>query len=346
MTYRDSIFDLCKKIENEEVAKELQLQLHHIKGDTDSFSNKALLLQSVRTESDFLGILLFNEVVERKEGINPLLNSIPPLNEKEKTIFYVAHNIMLNYFNSCLNTLSEIPLNVKLALNPYTKYTRSLYQPMNVEPSEYIDLSILEEAILAFSKTSISALVQSESAKLKKEISKLEIGKIIEMFAAIEREFGVSGFEHIPSTVRELDKQKYAGSPKNDITLLKYFFLCYCLKESLLVSMDTIAMALRGKKMGIIDETSIISISKDFTNIAKKGKEFLLQPSKKPLPSVGNICVINYSIPEYNVNVHEFGYCVETRYSIAGEFRKTLECKVNIINEDLNQYNFVEHIYS
>ena len=52
MTYRDSIFDLCKKIENEEVAKELQLQLHHIKGDTDSFSNKALLLQSVRTESE------------------------------------------------------------------------------------------------------------------------------------------------------------------------------------------------------------------------------------------------------------------------------------------------------
>ena len=345
MTYRDSIFDLCKKIENEEVAKELQLQLHHIKGNPDSFSNKALLLQSVRTESDFFGILLFNEVVERKEGKDPLLNSIPPLNEKEKTIFFVAHNIMLNYFNSCLNTLSEMPLNVKLALNPYIKYTRALYQPMDVELSEYIDLSILEEAILAFSKTSMSALVQRESAKLKKEISKLEIGKIIEMFAAIEREFSVSGFEHIPSTIRELDKKKYAGSPKNDVTLLKYFFLCYCLKESLLVSMDTIAMALKGKKMGIIDETSIISISKDFTNIAKKGKEFLLQPSKKPLPSVGNMCVVNYSIPDYKLNVHEFGYCVATQYSMMGEFGEILECKLNILNEDLNQYNFLEHMY-
>lgn len=345
MTYRDSIFDLCKKIENEDVAKELQLQLHHIKGNPDGFSNKALLLQSVRTESDFLGVLLFNEVVERKEGKDPLLNSIPPLNEKEKKIFYVAHNIMLNYFNSSLNTLSEMPLNVKFALNPYIKYTRALCQPMDVELSEYIDLSILEEAILAFSKTSISALVQRESAKLKKEISKLEIGKIIEMFAAIEREFSVSGFEHIPSIIRELDKKKYAGSPKNDVTLLKYFFLCYCLKESLLVSMDTIAMALKGKKMGIIDETSIISISKDFTNIAKKGKEFLLQPSKKPLPSVGNMCVVNYSIPDYKLNVHEFGYCVATQYSMMGEFGEILECKLNILNEDLNQYNFLEHMY-
>lgn len=346
MTYRDRIFELCKKIEKEEVAKELQLQLHHIKSNQNGFSNKSLLLQSVRTESDFFGVLLLNETVERKESKNSLLNSIPPFNEKEKTAFFAAHSIMVKYFNSCLDTISEMPSSLKLALNPYTKYTRGLYQPVNEELSEYINFSILEEAVEAFSKTSISALVQRESAKLKKEISKIETREIIEMLAVIEREFSISGFDNVPSTIMELDRKKYVGSQKKDVALLKYFFLCYCLKESLLVSMDTIAMALKGKNMGIIDESSIINISKEFSNIAKKGKEFLLQPSDKPLPSVGNLCVIDYSIPKYNVKVHEFGYCIATRYSMAGEFGETLECKLNIVNEELNQYNFLEHFYA
>lgn len=343
MTYIDEIFKLCSMISKHEVSKELQDQINKMYSKEPSFSSQSILLQSVRYESDFYGILVVNNEIEKDETDNLLLKSVEPLNQNDKQIFIIVHNIMSYYFYECIKGLEKLPENLKKALNPYYNYKVDISEELHIDLSKYLDKNMFNDLIDKFRDIKSVKLFNKEIRKFYPFLKSMKTDDLFIMLESIKNEITDSGFSNIPKTLQEVERRVYSGNLDNQTDLLRFFFLCYSIKETLMISMDTIAMALKGKEMGVIDEDSIITIKSEFSNLFKNGMEFLLQPSEKPNPSVGNLCVIDYTTD--NQRKKEFAYCVATTYRMKSEFGETIECKLNIVNEDLNQYTYLDSLY-
>jgi len=343
MTYLNEIFNVCSKVSKHKVSKELQSKIDKIYGNEHSFSSQSILLQSARYESDFYGILVVNNEIKNNKTDNLLLKSVEPLNQNDKLVFIVAHNIMSYYFFESIKGLKNLPVNLKIALNPYYNYKVDLSEELKIDLSEYLDVKIFNDLIDKFRDIKSVKSFNKEIVKFYPFLKSMKSDDLFMMLESIKNEITKSGFSNVPKTLQEVERRVYSGNLDDQTELLRFFFLCYSIRDTLMIGMDSIAMALKGKKMGIIDEDSIITIKSDFSNLSKKGMEFLLQPSEKPNPSVGNLCVIDYTTD--NQRKKEFAYCIATTYRMENEFGETIECKLNIINEDLNQYTYLDKLY-
>lgn len=339
MTFRDEMFKLCQKMENEHITLKIRNQL-----DGMNVGSKSMLFQSgTHDSSHFLGMLLLNEKIESNKN-DPILNTISKMNIDEKKTISIAHSILIYFLNECLSSISSIPLTLKLALNPYLKFI-SLEKPIEIDVTKHIDTTIFTEAADSFSNTKIAKLFENELKKHQTQLHKMSAVDINMLLAVIESEITKVGFDQVPPTLADLSRSRFSDKTSMENDLLSFFYLCYCLQSTLIVSLEMLFTVLKNEKMGVIDEECIININKSFSNSLKKGKEFLLQETNKPSPQIAQLCVLDYSIKAYDINVHEFGYCVATTLSFSGEYGDTLKCKLNIIDEDLNQYEIIHSLY-
>jgi len=340
MTFRDEVFKLCKVMEKESITLKLREQIIELRNGPKSM----LTSSGINRSSHYLGILLLDEQVDFSDS-NIMLSVMHKLTLKEREMISIAHCILINFVNECLNSIPDIPVNIKLALNPYLKF-KPLNSSVKIEIADYIDVGIFSEVVEAFINTKIVGLFHIELKKHLAELNQINAIEMNALLTIIEREIDEVGFNQIPASFSELAQSRSIGSPRENNSLFAFFYLCFCLQSVLKVCLDMLAMVFNGEKMGVIDEDSIININKCFSNLLRKGKEFLLQESNKPSPEVAKICVLDYSIKANNINVHEFGYCIATTTSFSSEYGNTLKCKVNIVDEDLNQYEMLKYLYS
>lgn len=342
MIYRKQLFSLCTKLLEEEFSSKLESHIVSIYENQKGFFNQSILLQSTRRDLDYFGILLTNEEVEKKNSDNPILNSVTPFDEEQKKIFSIAHSIMEYFINECFKKIGKLPYSLKLALNPFYKYASVLSNPVKLNVSNHIDVDLFKNAVNAFEETLVVKLIQKEVFKFSAFFETTKTIDIYGMLEVIGKNIRETGFNEVPKDLENLENRIYRGNFTNGDDLFRFFYLCFALRELINASMDTISMSLKRKKIGVVNENTIISV-KSTKDLVRHGKEFLLQPSDLALPAVGNLSVIDYTMN--GTRTKEFGYCIETSHNFISENGDTFKCKLNIVDEDLNQYTYLNSLY-
>lgn len=340
-TYLEYMFKLCQEIISLDLSKNLQEQISKMKDTGEYFSNQSLLLQGIRNESDFYIVLIMNELSKQTDSKDNFLRAVTPLNQKELEIFKQLHNVMKYFYEQSLKSIGNLPENLKVALSPTPKYNFKLPYSTDLDVSTIIDTEMFTDVFNYWKRSNLRRIYEKEIIKYESLLNEIGVEKIIQLLYAVGNDIDESGYKNIPNSLKDLRGYNEPFSQRDSRGVLRFFYLLYSIKTIIDISTDFLAMAFKGIKMGVVGEENVISIKSNFSNMLRDGRDFIIYPGLKKDPEVSNLVVIEENL----YNKKEFGYCKAVRQSFMNENGTTLECRISVIDEEMNPFNYIDSLY-
>ncbi len=340
-TYLEDMFKLCQEIISLDLSKNLQEQISKMEDSGEYFSNQSLLLQGIRNESDFYSVLIMNEISKQTNSKDNFLRAVTPLNQKEIEIFKQLHNVIKYFYERSLKAIGNLPENLKLALSPTPKYNFKLPYSTDLDIATIMDTKIFDDVFNYWKRSNLRRIYEKEIIKYEYLLNEIGVEQIIQLLYAVGNDIDKSGYKNVPNSLKDLRGYNEPHSQRDNRGVLRFFYLLYSIKTIMDISSNFLAMAFKGIEMGVIGEENTISVKNNFSNMLREGREFIIYPGLKKDPAVSNLVVIEENL----YNKKEFGYCTAVRHSYINENGSTLECKISVIDEEMNPYNYIESLY-
>lgn len=342
-TFKQEVLTISKKLSKMDICNSLKEMRKNINNSNievgQKVDGKQFFFTSTKENiNHFYGVLLLNSEVENGTVSNKLFENSSTLSAKEKYLYSYGNKILLYAFNEIRMKLDFLPISYQLALNPYVTLRTFKPDPLDLSDTDF-DCSIFDELSYSFKNTKLLKEVKKTFLASDNILASIPINQILQFTKKIEDEVAAYGFDGYPPNMSKLSLKRKEGR-MSEIEKVTDFFYCYFfLKESIATMMNTFFSALIGLELSIVSEENIINITNDFGNLVKKGRSFLLTNfNSKIAPRVGNLALMSYEIKKNNQSYKDFGVVCETTYSLVGDSGGTINCSIQLVDEDLNRF--------
>ena len=248
---------------------------------------------------------------------------------------------MKYFYEQSLKSIGNLPENLKVALSPTSKYNFKLPYSTDLDVSTIIDTEMFTDVFNYWKRSNLRRIYEKEIIKYESLLNEIGVEKIIQLLYAVGNDIDESGYKNIPNSLKDLRGYNEPFSQRDSRGVLRFFYLLYSIKTIIDISTDFLAMAFKGIKMGVVGEENVISIKSNFSNMLRDGRDFIIYPGLKKDPELSNLVVIEENL----YNKKEFGYCTAVRQSFMNESGSTLECRISVIDEEMNPFNYIDSLY-
>lgn len=336
--FRGEIFDLCKILKSN-TCKEFEL-LRHTMSSLQLSNNNAseinlkhdIFSNGVRLNSDFYGILV---AFEKRLTVFDTTKSIKTeLNKDEFESIAFGNSLVNVFFNMCLTEIYDINPAFAKAMHPYS-FLIPLEAPA---PSFEYDMSAFQVAVDSFKHSSVyESVFKSNALQVLSGNSEKTAKELIQI---LYRDIIMVPMEKVSDDIAALlmrskgMKNMSLMSATDAMSLISFKLLA--LREMLSNAARLIYCAILGIDLTIIDESSLINIEKNSSNLVYSYKTILIQGIViKPLEDLIKSMLL-LTIDYQQTKIHEFGtiksYTVNFNQTEGG----TTKISYCLVDDDLN----------
>ena len=334
MSFRNEIFQLCKKIQKTDDTKlvsDLIRNLSIVKDGDEFNSSRAEFNQVAKhSQNQFYGYLYTNDHTEEYISVFP---QIAPLSSEAVQLLSRAHATIMSLINGCLNDFKINFPNLYFRLNPYWKYKP--INPKYENANSFLNEADYQKAILAFKASTLyQKLYKSNINEVFEDFTDNDIHT---MFAVFDQEMITCPIDQIPESIENFTQSLHTEYNNMSDILMAEIFLILALAKSLENACSLLFTALVGDDLIVLNNDNIISIDKHFSNSLRKiitisCNDIFLSESTN---IAGDIALIDCS-PYTNYHIHEFGLINAYTANFDQEMGQTSKFTIVAVDDSLN----------
>jgi len=334
-SFRDEIFQLCKKLNSMEQFSSLRQTMHELRflsSENELYDPKRdICFNGILLRAEFYGILLAYEKKLISIPSTSLKNT--DLSEKEKKDLVLGHSYISKFISLCLEEIKEKNCFLGNILSPYS----FLFPIENVSETE-IDVSLFHDAVDSFKSTSVYRSIIETNALQAFTLASEEM--IRNLFGSLYKEIIQAPTDCVPKDIILLKDREKSWRPNQQVNAIDALqlisFKLLALREMLSHAASLLYDSILGSKLLVIDENKLINIEKNSDNTIYSYRTILLQGSVlSPYNDMLNR-VFLFHFEKGPFRMHEFGRASSMTTKFANENGDTTKLTYCTLDEELN----------
>lgn len=332
--FRSEVFNLCKKIKNNEEAKNIRALIHDLSNDSPFPTDKDRTHDSLgyiakHYNNHFYGYLIVDDYFDTMEFPLPL--SIKHLSKDERNLIERGHITLINIIDSCL---SEIKSKSSIAADLLNPYFGEKSVKINPEIQPLVMNDDIKHIVNTFKSGNVyQALINSDLINLFGNINCNKMHLLINtMSKEINMSFDENASANLNRFMHNLTKNHLCDA---DITFA--FVILFCaLRESIRMTCQLIFNAICGDELIVLNNNNIINIEERSSNSLYNRYKILIQGSTAVSfgNALGSILLISCDTME-NEKIHVFGMIISISFNTSIDYGDTTKFTIITVNEEM-----------